>query len=678
VFAARYGCLILLLACAAAPGLASEPLSPRNASYRIEVTLDPESKTLEGYEVIEWRNLQRASTQELRFHLYWNAWRNNRSTWMLGNRLVGHDNHRRLGRRPAPGDWSWVEVDSVQWLEKDAIEGPELERRFASPDDGNPDDRTVMVVSLPEAVGEGETARVSVRWRARIPRTFARTGYHGDFYFFGQWFPKLGVFESGGWNCHQFHVATEFYADYGVYDVSMTVPGGYVVGATGRSIGLADGPGGTETHRYYQEDVHDFAWTASPYFRTREERFEVEGLPPVDLRLLIQPEHLGQAGRYFDAARAALESYGRWYGPYPYGHVTLVDPAWRSGAGGMEYPTLISVGTRRFAPVAGDSPESVIIHEMGHQFWYGLVANDEVAYAWLDEGLVTFSTLRIMETVYDRPALVHRYFSDFVPVVFPEIRLSRWHRGLARFREHGTSDTPARPSYLHHPGTAHAISYEKPAAWLATLENHLGWETLREILSTFFARYRFGHPTPEDFFAVVDEVAEEELTWFFDQVHRDSVSFDYGISSARSSRVRPRGWAYAGEDGNPVALAADDGSGDDDDGDAADDGAIYRTEVVVRRHGEGRFPVDVRLVFEDDHEIRERWDGEDRWKLIAVERPSRLDYAEVDPDGVLVLDRDRSNNTRTRIPRGREPALKWGSKWMVWFQDHLSSFAFFM
>jgi hypothetical protein len=684
----RFGCLLLLLS--SVPVLAQEAgtPSPRNANYTIEVTLDAEARTLEGREVIEWRNIQPVATDELWLHLYWNAWRNNRSTWMLERRLAGRGIRRRSGGADRPGkdDWSWIEIDAVRLLAAEGDEGTDLPRRFASPDDANPDDRTVVVVTLPEEVRSGESVRVVVHWRARIPRTFARTGYRGDFFFFGHWFPKLGVLEPEGWNCHQFHVATEFYADYGVYDVHMTVPEGWVVGATGREIDRTENSDGTVTHHYHEEDVHDFAWTASPHFQVIEERFEPEGLPAVDIRLLIQPEHLGQASRYFTATRAALDSYGRWYGPYPYGHVTIVDAPYRSRAGGMEYPTLVTCGTRRFQPPGTDAPEGVTIHEIGHQFWYGIVGNNEFEHAWLDEGLVNFSTIRTLQAAYEDPPLVHRYLSGFVPIRFTEIRKQRWNRFLGLYREHGTADAPGKPSFRYHPATARAISYGKTAAWLATLERHLGWETLREILSTFFQRHAYGHPTPEDFFAVANEVAGQDLTWFFDQVHGDSVRFDYGVSSVRSSPVTRRGWGDLDGEGEPIRLDAADADRKEDvdvplvGADGADDDAetIFRTEVVVRRHGGGRFPVEVLLAFEDGDEIRQRWDGQERWKLFVVERPSKLDYAAIDPDRVLVLDADRSNNSRVGEPKGRLPALKWGSKWMVWFQDYLSSVAFFM
>src|SRR6185503_14852687 len=174
----------------------------------------------------------------------------------------------------------------------------------------------------------------------------------------------------------------EFFSDYGTYDVSLTVPADWPVGATGVPRDRRDNGDRTSTHRYYQDDVHDFVWTTSPDYIERTARFEHATLAPVVMRLLLQPEHAGQADRHFDATRTTLKYYGEWFGAYPYGHITIVDPAWQSGAGGMEYPTLFTAGTRWLAPARVTTPESVTVHEAGHQFWYGMVGNNEFEHAW--------------------------------------------------------------------------------------------------------------------------------------------------------------------------------------------------------------------------------------------------------------------------------------------------------
>ena len=135
---------------------------------------------------------------------------------------------------PPSSDWGWIDITNIRIIGVDGAAGDLTKRmRFIAPDDGNAADRTVMEVPLDRAVGPGETLNVQIAWSSRVPYPFARTGAIGNFYFLGQWFPKIGVLENSGWNCHQFHATTEFFADFGTYDVRLTVPRGWIVGATG-------------------------------------------------------------------------------------------------------------------------------------------------------------------------------------------------------------------------------------------------------------------------------------------------------------------------------------------------------------------------------------------------------------------------------------------------------------
>jgi hypothetical protein len=536
-------------------------------------------------------------------------------------------------------------------------------RAFAAPDDGNADDRTVMVVPLPSPVAPGETVNVDIEWTAQVPRTFARTGAIGDFFFLAQWFPKIGVLEDAGWNCHQFHAGTEFFADYGVYDVRMTVPKGWVVGATGLESDARDAADGSTVHRFYQADVHDFAWTTSPAFLVKQARFEQAGLPPVDMRLLIQPEHEGQAERHFAATRAALRYYGQWFGAYPYPHVTIVDPAWQSGAGGMEYPTLFTAGTRWLAPAGVTQPEGVTVHECGHQFWYALVGNNEFEDAWIDEGFNTFSTGRTVDAAFNPNFLELRYFGGLIPWVLRDIRVSREldENGLSNYRAGARLDAQATPSWRYWPAAGGALSYDKTALWLNTLERHLGWPTLQRILSTFFTRWQFRHPKPKDFFAIVNEVSGRDMTWFFDEVYRGSNVFDYAVDDLQSAPVTASGFF---EKAGKREFKSDNPTRD-----------RFRTTVVVRRIGEAIFPVDVVVTFRNGEKVRENWDGRDRWKMYQYERGAEALSAVVDPDRVLLLDVDYTNNSRTFDPQGPAAATKWAMKWVVWLQDLLLTYS---
>jgi len=634
-------CLVVayLLFSSAAFAQSNQPLSPRNASYTIDARLDVRSHTIAASETVVWRNITSRAANELQFHLYWNAWKNDRSTFMRERALAG-------GGRPIPeSDRSRIDVTALK-LTAPTVSDLTAQMHFVAPDDGNADDETVMAVPLPEAVPPGGSVTIELTWTSHVPRTVARTGVIGNFYFIAQWFPKLGVLQDAGWNCHQFHAGTEFFSDYGVYDVSLTVPRDWIVGATGIERERRDNPDATRRHRFVQEDVHDFAWTTSPDYIERTARFEHPTLPPVDMRLLLQPEHASQAERHFEATRTTLKYYGEWYGPYPYGHITIVDPAFQSGAGGMEYPTLFTAGTRWVAPARVIVPEGVTVHEAGHQFWYGIVGNNEFEDAWMDEGINTFSTARAIAQVYDPNYLAIRYFGGFIPWVFKDIVLSRETEGnrLAGYRHDARSDVQATPSYEYFPSTGGSITYNKTALWLNTMERWLGWPALQRILSTHFDRWKFRHPTPHDFFEVTTEVLGRDIGWFFDQVYRSSDVFDYGIQELRSAREQDH----------------------------------YRTTVVARRYGEATFPVDVKVTFKTGEPALEHWDGKARWKLFTYERAAQALSAEVDPNDVLLLDANQTNNSKSLVPNGGRAATKWSMKWMVWLQDHLLSWAFFV
>jgi hypothetical protein len=622
-------------------GVKGQGPSPRNANYEIDVQLDHGARTLNGRQTIRWRNISTKPTSELQFHLYWNAWRDAESSWLRERKMS------RNYTAPRPDGWGAMDVSAVRLREPSgAMRDLTSAMRFIAPDDGNTDDRTVLAVPLGLSVEPNETIQLELVWTAKIPRPVARTGYIGDFYFIAQWFPKLGVLEDTGWNTHQFHAPTEFYADFGVYDVRITVPSHFVVGATGRSTAKIDNRDGTTTHRYLEEDVHDFAWTASPDYVEHTRTFTHPTLPPVEMRVLMQPEHGGQEDRYFAATEAVLKRYGEWFGAYPYGHATVVDPAFQSQADGMEYPTFFTGRARWIPSRTRQTPEMTVAHETGHQWWYGIVATNEFEHAWMDEGINTYATARVLEEAFPDNRWELRYIGGHVPWSFPDLPYTRIDNDrIAGYRDNAEADVPATPTFRYWPSSASMMSYNKTALWLHTLERHLGWSVMQRILSTFFERWKFKHPGPADFFQIANEVSGEDLTWFFDQVYRSSNTFDYGVQDLLSDR-------------------RDDGT--------------YRTVVIVRRYGEATFPIDVVTTFADGHKVTEKWNGLDRRAIYVYQRPARATHVQVDPERVLLLDTIYTNNSRTVAPQSGEASLAWAARWMVWLQDLMVTYAFFL
>ena len=342
---------------AGAQGPAAPGSSSGRADYRIEASLDGELKRMEGTLELRWANRSGEAVRDLWFHLYLNAFSNNRSTHLI-------ESDGKLRRTEMKDGWSWSRIKAVRVASAGAFQDVLPSLRYRRPDDDNAEDRTVFSIDLPQALGAGETVRVQIDWESQLPRVRRRTGYKDDFLLVAQWFPKLGVYEAGrGWNCHQFHASTEFFSDYGTYDVTLDLPVEY----ENKVFGSGRGTGGVEGGRYKvrfvaptaidqgREDafgkralVHDFTWTADPRFEVYRqifkfgewaERFpaaiaearamfgEEPHLRDVDVTVLIHPERAAQAERHFRATCAALFFYGLWFGEYPYEHITVVDPA---------------------------------------------------------------------------------------------------------------------------------------------------------------------------------------------------------------------------------------------------------------------------------------------------------------------------------------------------------------
>jgi hypothetical protein len=628
--------IIALVATTGRPAPAAQAaLSTRIANYSIAARYDAQAHTITAQERLTWHNTAPDVAPDLYFHLYLNAFANDRSSFV---RAAGEQWVEWL--RLHPHGWGYITIKSIR------IGGSELRPalQFVHPDDDNIDDRTVVRLPLDTPVPAGGTVEVDIDFVAQLPRVAARTGYAGPFTFAGQWFPKIGVYEDGAWNCHQYHLTTEFFADFGVYDVTLTVPRDGVVGATGTLRDEHDNGDGTKTLHFVAEDVHDFAWTIDPRFQAVTA--EVDG---TTVRLLIQPQHVRQIARHLDAAKAALTRYRTWIGAYPYPQLTIVDPGPGAlGAGGMEYPTLITVGTTWWMPPGLRLPELVTVHEFGHQYWYGMVASNEFEEAWLDEGVNSYLEGRIMDEAFGPASYV-----DLFGVHLDSVPLQR-----LRYLADAQHDPMVRQAWRFVDRASYsAISYSKTALVLDTLDGYLGKQTLRSALAAYCARWRFRHPRGGDFLAAINEAAGQDLTWYFDQVISGTGVLDYAVT--RVDVEAAQGFA-----GHPVTIT--------EVGDALPlepaEPRRYHSEVVVERLGSVRMPVDVQVVFEDGTTAAEHWDGRDRWKRFEYTGAQRVEWAVVDPKATMPLDIDRLNNSRMR-EGGTRGIVRLTARWGFWFQN---------
>ncbi|MDZ7374271.1 MAG: M1 family metallopeptidase [candidate division KSB1 bacterium] len=628
--------------------LAGEPaLSERVVRYSLEARLDPVARLVGGRGQIEWRNTGGRPAETLQFHLYMNAFRNSESTFL---REIPY---RSRYRKRKPEEWGWIELDTLRWGAVDLLPAA----RFIHPDDDNDQDRTVLEVPLPRTVAAGESIVLEMAFRTKLPRIMARTGYEGkDFFFVAQWFPKLGVWEVEGWNCHQFHRTSEFYADFGSYDVRLMVPIGYVVGATGELVEEAQQDSIRLLH-YHADDVHDFAWTASPLYVVYE-----DSLGGTKIRVLMQRGHRAQARRHLEAAKTALRRFQEWFGPYPYPVLTVVDTKGR--AGGMEYPTLITAGVLfgPWVPRGLRTVEAVVFHEFGHQYWYGMVANNEFEEAWLDEGINSYSEVRIFEEEYGPVGNLLDLWG---------MRLSDLDFQRLQLQMLSSPDPVGRRAWEFVDAASYSVnSYAKVAVTLATLERYVGKERFLRCLRAYFERWRFRHPRGEDFLRVVrEELNEPACESLLRQILEKPGRLDYGVARAVSYRQeKPMGVDFQDAARSDSASGLEVG--------AARDSALFWNEVLVRRYGEFQFPVDIALLFANGDTLRFSWDGQDAWHRIRLYQPSRLVAAVIDPDGRVPLDLNGNNNSRTVEPRMRG-VRKLVARWVYWLQVLFSTVSFF-
>lgn len=600
------------------------PLSDRVVAYRIDAKLDPARKIVVASEVLTYHNRTGQPLDVFPFHLYLNAFQP-KSTFF-----------RETHRDNPDFEWKEKHHGSIEVKSLEVVGFGDLTKQieFIQPDDANPDDRTVFQVRLPRPVPPGADVEFRIAFEARLPAVLARTGYKRDFFMVVQWFPKIGVWWQGAWNCHQFHRTTEFFADFGTYEVNLTLPQHFVVGATGVQTGRTAHPDGTVTLSYHAEDVHDFAWTADPNFRVVEDSLTGSS-GPVRIVLLMQPGHLAQAPRYLQALKGTMKLFDAWFGPYPYSQITVVDPPHGGlAAGGMEYPMLITAGTTWWMPIGLRFTEAVTEHEFGHQYWYGIVANNEFEDAWLDEGINTYVETKVMAALYGKD----RSILDLWGLTAGDVAVNR-----LQYRALADTDPMVRSAYAFMSGGAYGtVTYAKTATVLNTLEGLIGEETLRRALHTYFTRYRFTHPTEEDFLKTIEEVAGQDLRWFFEQAVYGTQVLDFAVRRLHSDRAD---WYL--ENPPPEEKGK----------------TLYRSTVLLHRKGEFIFPVEVEIKFDDNQTVRERWDGRDRWVRFTYEKPARVSSVEIDPDHKVWLDRDLLNNSRTREPR-RAATRKLATYWL--------------
>ncbi len=617
------GFVVALLAASLGRGARAREQPPRVASYELSARLDTNAHTVDGSGTLHWVNTSERPTDELYFHLYLNAFANAHTLFQRSPFQRARSG--RTGNRPGS-----IELTRLYARELDRDLLIDLEPH--SP--GDPADATDRRVGLPKAIAPGEELTLELAWHSVLPDLVERTGVSRDFYLIAQWFPKLARFEKNGvWAHFAFHPFAEFYADFGDYDVQIDVPSRWLVAASGERLNERLSEGRRVQH-YRANGVHDFAWTAWPHFERRSTQ-----VGETAVEVLSPPGHLRNAEVTLDTVRFALPYFEARYGDYPYRTLTVVHPPEHaSAAGGMEYPTFITTGGPWHVTAWSRALETVTVHELGHQWFYGLLASNEERWPFLDEGLNSYAESDVLEARFGRASAaslfgfelsneaVHRSLMTLEPLSIP---IAAAASEFGSFRQ------------------ISAVIYARTSLLMRSLANVYGREALSRALAAYAARQRFEHPDPDALLAVMAEqlgpLAHANLR---------SALFDGGQVNYEVRDLQVRSVAAPPTADANGRAAAQSGPG------------FFESQVTVYRHGELVFPVDIVLTTSAGERIVEHWAAQERSRVISHVGSSPVTHAVVDAErGVLIEENllDNAVHSTPRFPaRLFERVFYWG------------------
>lgn len=563
----------------------SAPRAPRPAAYTIDARLHPLKKQIRGKLDLRLRNSSRRPLEEVRFHLYLNAFAHSGTLFMKGSR------GKMRFSRADPAEPGWIKVHEIL-QGANPLRGERLH------------DGTVLRVRLKEPVAPGEDLRLKMTFTSRLPRVFARTGHAGDFFMAGQWYPKVGFLEAdGSWHCPPLHFCSEFFGPFASYSVTLQLPRQFKVGATGVLESQEQASGAEKSLRFRAVDVHDFAFAAWPLFTSRTER-----VCGVNVRVLSVPGR-NKTARILKRVDQGLSRLQRWFGPYPYAQLTVVDvPSSALGAAGMEYPTLFTTWTPWWAPQRIRFADLTLLHELTHQYFQGMVASNEAQAPWLDEGVTSYVTGLLMDDIFGpRRSLVD----------LAGVRLGNRHKDWYRNLGYKPLLPVAAPASRFDSWDQYSrTTYGRAALLLRTLESLKGKEHMLEVLGQYYRAFAFHHPTTNDLHRALSRVAPGVVAGdLLDGVLHHGASLEYAIE-------------------------------------------CHHGRVVARPKGRLKVPLEINLRLADDSTRIHHWDGRDLLQL----KVQGLRSASLGPTDRLGLDSHPLDNACQVSPRGKLWAgLRWAS-----------------
>jgi hypothetical protein len=584
------------------------------ADYALAATLDTTSRTLRGEMTLRYTNGSPDTLHFIWLQVEQNAFRDK----SLNSYIFPQDS--RFGARGFEGGYTISKLDQLlAGASGRAVRRVALERR---------PNETMMKVDLAAPLAPGKTAVIEVAWSFPVPEHGAdRMGRDGSLYEIAQWFPRAAVYDDvRGWNIEPYLGQGEFYVDYGDYTLSVTVPAGYIVAATGalqnpRDVltptqisrhaaaaksdtvvrlitadELTSGAArpkstGMLTWKFAAKNVRDAVFAASPQFQ-----WDASSWKGIMAYAYYRPSAAVNWHDAADQSRMSIMEYSeRWF-PYPWPHISAVE----GPISGMEYPMIAM--ENKSANVY--DLYNVVTHEIGHMWFPMIVGSNERVYMWQDEGFNTF-----INTFSEG----RRY-----PEKGDQMARAAEERRLVEQYMVGGADKPVNmnPDRIN-PRLLGEAAYVKPSVGLQLLRQEiLGPAAFDDAFRAYIRRWAYKHPTPADFFRTMEDVGGRRLDWFWREWFIENSRFDQSVDSVIVQKV----------------------------------GDTTRVAVLYGNRERGVLPVRARFTFSDGSTAdfvypAEVWSTNSRQYVRQYAFPNKtLVRVELDPEQRL-LDVDRTNNS---------------------------------
>ncbi len=515
----------------------------QKVEYKIKAKYNPATRILSASEKMKYTNNSPDTLHFIYFHVWANAYKNRKTPY--AKQKVMHEDLRFYFAKEEERGW----CDSLDFR----VNGKPVKTEKVI------EDGEIIKLILNEPLLPGHSVEISTPFRVKMPRLFSRMGVDKEMIAFTQWYPKPAVYDNRGWHYFPYLDLGEFYSEFGSFDVELTVPEKYIVAATGdlktaseyeiyRKMANAAATGkymqypakngGYKTLRFTQDRVHDFAWFISEEFVPRTDTLQLSNGKTVEIWTFdLMDADKYWKDKFLKIAKRSVKYLSEWNFPYPYSTCKVVFGG--TTGGGMEYPTITIIdkpyvpsGKYYAADISGY--DEVIFHEIGHNWFYGILGFNEREYPFLDEGINTSNQLRYMLEVY--PEKKSSYFGGLPWKSFKHLSyLDDFRFSSTLLESFGCNIPPDSRSEEFSPIAYGIDAYSKTAYAFYALRQYMSDEVYDSAMHNLFKRFAFKHPYPEDVEKVFSESYGEDLSWFFDTILGSPFVQDYKIKGVAYS-----------------------------------------------------------------------------------------------------------------------------------------------